>query len=314
MGLQIPNFSYGTGVENIFPSVVAQTREAEDAGFDSVFLMDHFYQLPMLGSLNEPMLEAYTTLAALAGATTRIQLGTLVTGITYRNPALLAKIITTLDVVSAGRAILGTGAGWFEAEHTAYGFEYGTFTDRFERLTEALALIAPMIRGEEAALQGKWYRADSAFTEPRYRGDIPVMLGGSGERKTFRLAARYADHLNIMAPFSELKAKREVLARRCEEIDRDPATLQTSALVIVNVDETASAPEGMEEVAVFGSAPQIAEQLKKRVFDAGIDSVIVNLPLHGHTPGLITEVGKAIHEVLPHRVIPEWTRTALPEV
>lgn len=137
LGLQIPNFSYGTGVEKLFPSVIAQAREAEAAGYDSLFVMDHFYQLPMLGTPDQPMLEAYTALGALATATERLQLGALVTGNTYRSPTLLAKIITTLDVVSAGRAILGIGAGWFELEHRQLGFEFGTFSDRFNRLEEA---------------------------------------------------------------------------------------------------------------------------------------------------------------------------------
>lgn len=136
LGLQIPNFSYGTGVEKLFPSVIAQAREAEAAGYDSLFVMDHFYQLPMLGTPDQPMLEAYTALGALATATERLQLGALVTGNTYRSPTLLAKIITTLDVVSAGRAILGIGAGWFELEHRQLGFEFGTFSDRFNRLDE----------------------------------------------------------------------------------------------------------------------------------------------------------------------------------
>ena len=143
LGFQIPNFSYGTGVEQLFPTVIAQAREAESAGFDSVFVMDHFYQLPMLGSPDQPMLEAYTALGALATATERVQLGTLVTGNTYRNPTLLAKVITTLDVVSAGRAILGIGAGWFELEHRQLGFEFGTFTERFKRLEEALRHSRP---------------------------------------------------------------------------------------------------------------------------------------------------------------------------
>lgn len=128
LGLQIPNFSYGTGVAELFPTVVAQAKEAEAAGFDSVFVMDHFYQLPMLGSPDQPMLEAYTTLGALAAVTEKVQLGALVTGNTYRNPTLLAKAITTLDVISQGRAILGVGTGWFELEHNQLGFEFGTFT------------------------------------------------------------------------------------------------------------------------------------------------------------------------------------------
>ncbi len=166
LGYQIPNFSYGTGVEKLFPTVIAQAQEAEAAGYDSLFVMDHFYQLPHLGSPDQPMLEAYTALGALATATERVQLGTLVTGNTYRNPTLLAKIITTLDVVSAGRAILGIGAGWFELEHRQLGFEFGTFTDRFNRLDEALQILLPMIKGERPTFSGKWYNTESAMAEP----------------------------------------------------------------------------------------------------------------------------------------------------
>ena len=154
LGLQIPNFSYGTGVDQLFPTVIAQAQEAEAAGFDSVFVMDHFYQLPVLGTPDQPMLEAYTTLGGLATATERVQLGTLVTGNSYRNPTLLAKAITTLDVMSQGRAILGIGTGWFELEHDQLGFEFGTFTDRFNKLDEALQIILPMIKGERPTFSG----------------------------------------------------------------------------------------------------------------------------------------------------------------
>src|ERR1700710_2007570 len=128
---QIPNFSYGTGVADLFPTVIAQAQEADAAGFDSVFVMDHFYQLPGLGTPDQPMLEAYTALGGLATATKNVQLGTMVTGNTYRNPTHLAKTVTTLDVISQGRAILGIGTGWYELEHDSLGYEFGPFTDRF---------------------------------------------------------------------------------------------------------------------------------------------------------------------------------------
>ena len=146
LGYQIPNFTYGGPVADLFPTVIAQAREAEAAGFDAVLVMDHFYQLPGIGRPDEPMLESYTALGALATATERVQLSTLVTGNTYRQPTLLAKAVTTLDVVSGGRAVLGIGAGWFELEHRQLGFEFGTFSDRFERLEEALSIIAPMLQ------------------------------------------------------------------------------------------------------------------------------------------------------------------------
>ena len=299
LGLQIPNFSYGTGVAEMFPTVIAQAQEAEAAGFDSVFVMDHFYQLPMLGSPDQPMLEAYTALGGLATATERVQLGTMVTGNTYRNPTLLAKAITTLDVVSRGRAILGIGTGWFELEHDQLGFEFGTFTDRFNKLDEALQIILPMIKGERPTFSGKYYRTQEAMANPRFRDHIPLLIGGSGEKKTIPLAARHFDHLNVIAGFDELSAKVKVVRERCEEIGRDPATLETSVLVTAMVDENVTEdfiPEELKQRMVFGGADRIAEQIKTKVFDAGIDGVVMNLPtsIQGYQPGHITALGEAL--------------------
>ncbi|WP_353364450.1 LLM class F420-dependent oxidoreductase [Mycobacterium sp.] len=299
LGLQIPNFSYGTGVAEMFPTVIAQAQEAEAAGFDSVFVMDHFYQLPMLGSPDQPMLEAYTALGGLATATERVQLGTMVTGNTYRNPTLLAKAITTLDVVSRGRAILGIGTGWFELEHDQLGFEFGTFTDRFNKLDEALQIILPMIKGERPTFSGKYYRTQEAMANPRFRDHIPLLIGGSGEKKTIPLAARHFDHLNVIAGFDELSAKVKVVRERCEEIGRDPATLETSMLVTAMVDENVTEdfiPEELKQRMVFGGADRIAEQIKTKVFDAGIDGVVMNLPtsIQGYQPGHITALGEAL--------------------
>jgi len=299
LGFQIPNFSYGTGVEQLFPTVIAQAREAESAGFDSVFVMDHFYQLPMLGSPDQPMLEAYTALGALATATERVQLGTLVTGNTYRNPTLLAKVITTLDVVSAGRAILGIGTGWFELEHDELGYEFGTFTDRFNRLGEALQIILPMLKGERPTFSGKWYRAENALANPRYRDSVPLMIGGSGEKKTIPLAARHFDHLNVIAGFDELPGKLKVVRERCEEIGRDPATLETSMLITVLLDDNAKPdqiPAEMGSRMLAGSAEHIAEQIQTKVLDVGVDGVIINMP--AYTPGVIAAVGDALRPLV----------------
>ena len=302
LGLQIPNFSYGSGVAEIFPTVIAQAREAEAAGFDSVFLMDHFYQLPGLGNPDEPMLEAYTALGALATATQRVQLGTLVTGNTYRNPTLLAKAITTLDVVSAGRAILGIGTGWFELEHDQLGYEFGTFTDRFDKLGEALQIIVPMLAGERPTFTGKHYRTVKAVANPRFREHIPLMIGGSGEKKTIPLAARHFDHLNIIADFDELPRKLDVVRRECARIDRDPATLETSMLVVALIGEqfTADAiPSDFRQRAVFGSAEQIAEQLKTKLFDVGVDGVILSpVTMGGYVPGGITAVAEVLKPLI----------------
>lgn len=300
LGYQIPNFSYGSGVERLFPTVIAQALEAEAAGFDSVFVMDHFYQLPGLGSPDQPMLEAYTALGALATATERVQLGTLVTGNTYRNPTLLAKAITTLDVVSAGRAILGIGAGWFELEHQELGFDFGTFTDRFNRLNEALEIILPMIKGERPTVNGTYYRAKDAMANPRYRDHIPLMIGGSGEKKTIPLAAKHFDHLNIIADLDQLAGKLAVVRERCADIGRDPATLETSTLLTVVVDENATLdqlPEAFRSRAAVGTPEAIAEQIKTGVFDVGLTGVIVNMP--AYTEGAVAAVGEALKAVLP---------------
>jgi F420-dependent oxidoreductase-like protein len=283
----------------MFPTVIAQAQEAQAAGFDSVFVMDHFYQLPMLGSPDQPMLEAYTALGALASVTQDVLLGTLVTGNTYRNPTLLAKIITTLDVVSAGRAVLGIGTGWFELEHDSLGFEFGTFTERFAKLDEALEILLPMIKGERVSFDGRYYRTLEAFAEPRLRDHIPLMIGGSGEKKTFGLAARFFDHLNIIASFDELPGKIEALARRCDEVDRDPATLETSMLLTAVPDATMTddmLPAEMRGRMVVGSPERIAEAVATNVVGTGVDGVILNLP--AYVPGSITRVGEALRPVL----------------
>ena len=303
LGLQIPNFSYGTGVDELFPTVIAQAQEAEAAGYDSVFVMDHFYQLPGLGAPDQPMLEAYTALGGLATATERVQLGTLVTGNTYRNPTLLAKAITTLDVVSRGRAILGIGTGWFELEHDQLGFEFGTFTDRFNRLDEALQIILPMLKGERPTFSGKYYRTEEAMANPRFREHIPLMIGGSGEKKTIPLAAKHFDHLNIIAGFDELPRKLAVVKDRCEEIGRDPATLETSMLVIAILDENVTAdliPDDFKQRAVVGSPEQVADQIKTKVLDAGVDGVILSpvTSLNGYQPGGITAVAEKLKPLI----------------
>ncbi len=299
LALQIPNFSYGTGVADLFPTVLAQAREAEAAGFDAVFVMDHFYQLPMLGAPEEPMLEAYTALGALASATERVLLGTLVTGNTYRNPTLLAKIITTLDVISQGRAVLGVGTGWFELEHDQLGYEFGTFTQRFAKLDEALKIILPMIAGDRVSFSGEYYRTEQAIAVPRYRDHIPLMIGGRGEKKTFGLAARYFDHLNVIAAMDDLPGKMAALARRCEEVGRDRSTLETSVLLTTIPDPKFTEdmiPEAMRGRTVVGSPDRIAEAVQAGVIDNGVDGVIINMP--AYRPGSIAAVGEALRGVV----------------
>lgn len=303
LGYQIPNFTYPDGgVDQLFATVVAQAREAEASGFDTVLVMDHFYQLPGIGTPESPMLEAYTTLGALATATSTIQLSALVTGNTYRNPAMLAKTVTTLDVVSGGRAVLGIGAGWYEKEHHDFGYEFGTFTERFERLEEALQIIGPMLRGEAPTFEGTWYQVHDALNNPRLRPAVPIMLGGSGEKKTFRLAARFADHMNIICAREEISRKVAALRQRCEEVDRDPATLATSYLaMVIMMDDGDQAraildlvpPERRSQVFA-GTPDDVAESLQKDVLDAGIGGLTINMVFNGHEPGVVSTAGQTL--------------------
>jgi F420-dependent oxidoreductase-like protein len=318
----MPNFSYPDGgVAGLFPTVVAQAREAEQAGFDTAFVMDHFYQLPGIGSPDNPMLESYSTLSALATATSSIQLSAMVTGNTYRNPPMLAKTVTTLDVVSGGRAVLGIGAGWFELEHRSFGYEFGTFTERFEKLDEALQIIVPMLRGERPTFDGTWYHVENAMNEPRLRDDLPVLLGGGGEKKTFGLAARFAQHLNIICAPEELPRKIEALDARCAEAGRDRSTLETSYLASVMIDEDgdkaraavrehmrgmgvdldAMSPEDQKRATsrLFAGTPDdVAADLQARVLDPGIDGLVINMVANGHEPGAVDLAGRTLRKLV----------------
>src|SRR3954471_12959064 len=184
-GVQLPSFS-GFDPADLFDHVAGLTTTAEEAGFDSVWVMDHFFQLPPLGGPDQPMLEAYTLLGALAARTTRVQLGTLVTGVTYRNPGILAKIVTTLDVISRGRAILGIGAAWFDFEHTGLGVDFPPTGVRMEMLEEAVQICRAMFREEKPTFTGKHFRTHEALNSPPpvRAGGPPIMIGGQGEKKT----------------------------------------------------------------------------------------------------------------------------------
>lgn len=305
LGYQIPNFSYpGVPAPELFDTVVQQAREAEASGFDRVFVMDHFYQLPMIGGHDEPMFEAYTMLSALAQHTETVRLSALVTGNTYRNPALLAKTITALDHVSHGRATLGIGSGWFEQEHQDLGFPFGTFTDRFEWLEEALQIILPMLRGERPTFQGARYEVTDAVNEPQPLGPIPVMIGGSGEKKTLRMVAQYADESNLTCETHEIPQKLDALAGHCERLGRDRSEIKVTKLMNVLVAPTTEQAEDdlqamgeikglsaevlelVKAVAVFGDPDAVGEKLQEAMAQ-GLDGLTINLPFNGQIPGRI---------------------------
>jgi F420-dependent oxidoreductase-like protein len=227
-GYHMPNYTFpGVPEEGLFDHLVELARGAEAAGFDLVTVMDHFYQIPGVGPEENAMLESYSTLAALAASTSRVKLGTLVTGVTYRNPALLAKTVTTLDVISKGRAVLGLGAAWNEAEHIGYGFEFPPIGERMDRLDEALTICRLMFTEETPSFEGSHYRIDRAHNSPRpiQLGGPPILVGGAGERRTLRIAAQHADITHWFGSLEVVQHKLDVFERHCEAVDRDPSTV-----------------------------------------------------------------------------------------
>jgi F420-dependent oxidoreductase-like protein len=254
--------------------------------------MDHFYQLPALGGGTQPMLEGYTLLGALAATTTRVKLGTLVTGVTYRNPAMLAKQVTTLDIISRGRAILGLGAAWHDVEHEAMGFDFPPVKERMDRLEEAVQICRAMFREDTPTFDGKYYRVHAVHNVPRpiQAGGPPIMIGGSGEKRTLRIVAKYADLCNISGDAATVRHKLGVLREHCDSVGRDPseitATRLATLLLTSSAQETAQMREflanaaGAEAAAGFnvGEPNEIVEQVGELV-DAGLDTLIFNMPL-----------------------------------
>ena len=293
-GLQVPSFTYpGVRDDQLFGRVADIAGAAEQSGFDSLWVMDHFYQIQGVGPRTDPMLESYTLLGALAARTSTISLGTMVTGVTYRNPALLAKQVTTLDLISGGRAILGIGGAWNEDEHKGYGFEYPPIGERLDRLEEALQICRAMFTQAEPSFSGTHYRIESALNFPRpLRPDgIPILVGGGGERRTLALVAKYADACNIFGDVATIRHKLEVLERHCEAIGRDPATItktRLGGLVIADSTELAqqrgremARARGMDEeryrgYAIAGDPDSVGEQVAE-FLDAGLDGLVFNM-------------------------------------
>jgi len=238
------------------------------------------------------MLEGNTILGALAARTSRVSVGLLVAGVTYRNPALLAKITTTLDVISGGRAILGLGAAWYEDEHDAYGFAFPPLKERFERLEEALRIARAMFTEDESSVDGTHYRTHNVLNNPRpLRGDIPIMVGGSGERKTLRLVAQYADACNLFGGVERVRPLLGVLERHCETVGRDSSEITKTKMVTglyidpsheaairkFDAAKAAGLPEDRARMAIAGGPEAVAEQAQQYL-DAGIEGLTLSIP------------------------------------
>jgi len=286
LGLQIPSFTWEAGPQEIRDKLAQIARAAEAAGFSSLWVMDHFFQIPLVGPAEQEMLEGYSTLAFLAGVTEKPRLGTLVTGVTYRHPGVLVKTATTLDVLSGGRAMLGIGAAWFDREHEGLGVPFPPLGERFERLEETLRIAKQMWSDDDGPFLGRHYRLAETLCRPRplQAPHPPILIGGQGENKTLRLVARYADACNLfeMLGLDVLKSRLETLRRHCDDVGRDYDTVERTSLGTVNL-----APGGQSSSDVIRQFGNLAE--------LGFQTAIVNLPnVEEITP--IEVLGK---EVLP---------------
>jgi F420-dependent oxidoreductase-like protein len=291
-GLQIPSYTWAGGPAEIAPRLDAVAVAAEEAGFESLWVMDHFLQIPYIGREWLDMLESYTTLGYMAARTTRLRLGTMVTGITYRNLAHLAKIVATLDVLSGGRAMCGLGAAWFEREHRAYGWTFPPLRERYAALEDALQLLPMMWGAGSPAFKGRTIEVAEAMCYPRPRQEhIPILVGGQGEKRTLRLVAQYADACNLRGDAATVGHKLDVLARHCAELDRDPTTVRVTHLSTALVGSDQREVDGLvERLQPKGASPEAYRTWAnaatiddhvgrfRQLAEAGVQDAIVSLP------------------------------------
>lgn len=286
IGLQIPSFTWPGGPERLASVLQRIGQTAEDAGFASLWVMDHFFQIEMVGKADEPMLEGYGTLSFLAAVTKRVRLGTLVTGVIYRYPAILIKTVTTLDVLSGGRAYLGIGAAWNEREAIGLGIPFPPLRERFERLEETLQIAEHMWSGNTTPYSGKHYQLAEPLCvpPPLSQPHPPILIGGAGEKRTLRLVAQYADACNLYAfeGAAAVGAKLAVLRRHCDEIGRPFDEIERTAI-------------GMVDIGPGKTSPQEVIALCHSMSDVGIQHLILSLTkVHEITP--IEKMGQ---EVIP---------------
>ena len=286
-GLQHPNFSFdGEG-----PQIVEKLRNlvgrAESYGFDSFWVMDHFHQIRNVGELQEPMLEGWTSQSVVAGFTSKIKLGTLVTGIVYRYPSVLAKVGATLDVLSKGRLFMGIGAAWNVDEATAYGISFPPVKERMQRLEEAVQIIRKMWTEESATFTGKFYQICNAYCNPKpiQKPHPPIMIGGSGERRTLKIVAKYGDACNIFGSVETVKKKLGVLREHCRSVGRDYDSIVKSKLghIVIDKDKEkvmeaikSMSEDRRREYAIYGTPEEVRRQVEA-FRDVGVEYLIVNL-------------------------------------
>ncbi len=291
-GLHLGTFAFEGGTVATRERLREIAAGAEAAGFNSIYVMDHFRQIPQVGRAWDDFLESYTTLAYLAACTSRVRLGALVTGITYRNVAHLGKIVSTLDVLSGGRAVCGLGLAWFAAEHRAYGWDFPPARRRYDMLEDGLRLLPVLWGPGSPAFEGRVLTVPETMCYPRPLQDhIPIIVGGGGERRTLRLAAKYADAANVFGDAATVRHKASVLRRHCEDVDRDPAEVALTHLSTVLVGATDADVTDLvkrlrprqrpaTEYAVAVNAGTINDQIGRfrELAEAGVTEVMVRLP------------------------------------
>jgi F420-dependent oxidoreductase-like protein len=273
LGLQVPNYTWPSGQENLGDTFGLIAQRAERAGLYSMWVMDHFFQIRGVGPAENEMLEGWSALAFAAGRTNRIKLGTMVTGVTYRHPGILVKTATTLDVLSHGRAYLGIGAAWNEEEHAGLGVPFPPLAERFERLEETLQIAHQMWSDEETPFEGKHYHLARPLNSPQpvQKPHPPILIGGSGERKTLRLVAQYGDACNFFARLGkdQLQHKLDVLRDHCQSIGRPYEEIEKTTLDTIHL--TRDGRNGT-------TTPAAAIEHFASLAAMGIDQVIFNMP------------------------------------
>ncbi len=297
LGLQVPNFTWPNGQPSLGDTFGLIAQRAGRAGLYSMWVMDHFFQIPNVGPVEGEMLEGWSALAFAAGRTNRIKLGTMVTGVTYRYPGLLAKTATTLDVLSHGRSYLGIGAAWNEQEHKGLGVPFPPVSERFERLEETLRIIHQMWSGNEEPFNGKYYHLERLLNSPQpvQKPHPPILIGGTGERKTLRLVAQYADACNIFARLGkdELRRKLQILREHCASVGRPYEQIEKTTLDSLTI--TRDGREG--SITPTQAIEQFAE-----LASLGIDQAIFSLRnVHELEPFdlLMTEIVPAVSKIVP---------------
>src|SRR5688572_20236047 len=314
-GLQHPNFSFdckNQDVSQITDTLKNLITKAENSGIDSFWVMDHFHQIQFVGRPEEPMLEGWTVISMLAAITTKIKLGTLVTGVIYRYPSVLAKIAATLDVLSKGRLFMGIGAGWNEQESLAYGISFPSNQERMLRLEEAIQVIRKMWTEEPyASFNGKYYQIRNAYCNPKpiQKPSPPILVGGSGERKTLKIVAKYADACNLFGSPETVRKKLDVLKDHCKSVGRDYDSILKTKLGAIIIDDNKEMAknrvqqalmgipeEQIKEFVIYGTPEDVSRQIEI-LEQAGIQYLIVDLEPDRELEAIDTFASKIINKM-----------------